>query len=152
VSHRQVQIIYLRLRPRQIPDDSEGCYQQPLAINLCAALIIVSATQKRRTKNRGQKISLIFLSPIFLSDGRDDDQGRHLEQVERLWAGRNSIWENWSLITVSVRGESHGGDYFIEDVPEVDVNVIEVIASVNLGDRRNGIYLSAFDPAAHDEH
>ena len=51
-----------------------------------------------------------------------------------------------------MRVESHGGDYFTEDRPEVDGGVKEVITFVNLSDRRDGIYLSALDLTAHDKH
>jgi len=72
------------------------------------------------------------------------DVKRPLEQAKRL--GHDPIGEN------RIRFESYGGDYFIEDGSEVDGGVLEVIAFVNLSDRRDGIYLPAFDLTAHDEH
>jgi hypothetical protein len=71
---------------------------------------------------------------------------RSSKQAERWGSGYDSIGEN------RIRTEPHGGDYVIKDVPEVDVSVSEEIAPVNLRDRRNGIYLSASDLTAHDEH
>lgn len=84
-------------------------------------------------------LGLLRLKPVpFLAVKRP------LEQANRL--GHECIGENLFY------GESHGGDYFTEDRSKVDGGVSEEIASVNLGDRWDGIYLSAFDPAAHDEH
>jgi hypothetical protein len=67
---------------------------------------------------------------------------RPLEQAERLW--HNPVWHDF------IWGQSHGGDYCIEYGSEVDGGVKEVIAFVNLSDRRDGVYLSAFDLTAHD--
>jgi hypothetical protein len=108
-------------------------------------------------KNKGQKRHF-FLSLIFLSDGRNYDQGqrsilfqtlravpanlgllrlksvpflavkRPLEQAKRRGSFRHSVREN------IIRVESHGDNYFAEDVSEVDVGANDVIAFINLSD------------------